>query len=86
MTVKELIEMLETVENKNRIVICMKDAEGNGYTPLSDIDDQFAYRAEATWYGEVGYEKLTDELKKLGYSEEDIIEDGEPCLVLCPLN
>lgn len=58
------------------------DAEGNGYSPLSDYWTG-AYRAETTWRGEVGFERET-ELPK-GYSEEDYC-DGEPALILCPVN
>lgn len=85
-TVRELIKELESIENKERIVIMQRDAEGNGYSPLYSIDDTSAYKATTTWFGEVGFEKLTEELKKAGYNEEDIMTDGQPCLVLCPVN
>ena len=35
MTVKELIEGLQS-EDPDRLVICQKDPEGNGYSPLAN--------------------------------------------------
>jgi len=83
MTVKELIEQLKK-EDPDRLVIMAKDPEGNGYSPLSDFWSG-AYRAETTWFGEVGLESLTDEYRKQGYTEEDVI-DGVPALILTPIN
>ena len=83
MTVKELIEQLKK-EDPDRLVIMAKDPEGNGYSPLSDFWSG-AYRAETTWFGEVGLESLTDEYRKQGFSEEDVI-DGVPALILTPIN
>lgn len=84
MTVKELIQELQK-ENPNRLVVCQKDPEGNGYSPLSSwwTGD---YRAETEWYGEAGLEKLTPEDLKAGFTEEDIIFDGVPALFLVPVN
>lgn len=84
MKVKELKELLKDVDD-NRIVILQKDGEGNGYSPLAGLDDESVYEADSTWSGEVRYEKLTPELKKQGYSEEDC-GNGEPALVLFPIN
>lgn len=84
MTVKELIAKLQQVE-PDRIVILQKDSEGNGYSPLSGIDDNAVYQPETTWRGEVKMQELTDELRRQGYSEEDT-GDGQPCLVLYPVN
>lgn len=85
MTVQELIDQLQAVEDKTRIVIMQKDAEGNGYSPLRGADDNAVYTAETTWYGEVRYERLTDELRRRGYDDDDV-GDGVPCLVLFPVN
>jgi hypothetical protein len=82
--VKDLINELKKTDPE-RLVIMSKDAEGNSYSPLSDWWEG-AYRAETTWYGEVGLEELTDDFKEAGYGEEDVIEDGVPALILCPVN
>jgi len=84
MNVKELKELLKNVDDE-RIVILQKDSEGNGYSPLEGIDDESVYQADSTWSGEVKYEKLTPELKKQGYGEEDC-GNGEPALILYPVN
>ena len=62
MKVKELKKLLEEVDD-NRIIILQKDGEGNGFSPLEGLDDEVAYRAECTWSGDIGYQKMTPELK-----------------------
>jgi len=84
MKVKELKKLLETVDD-NRLVIMAKDGEGNGYSPLAEIDDCSTYKADSTWSGEIGIEKLTPELKKQGYSKLDMC-GGVKALVLWPIN
>jgi hypothetical protein len=81
--VKELIELLSK-ENPERIVIMSRDAEGNGYSPLSSLWAG-AYKADTTWCGEVGIESLTPELRQQGYGEGDICE-GQPAIILSPVN
>lgn len=83
MTVAELIEFLSGLD-PNRVVIVSKDAEGNHYSPLSGCYTA-AYRPDSTWSGEVGLEELTEDDKKYGYTEEDVISDGQPCVVITPL-
>lgn len=83
MTVAELIEKLQQ-ENPKRIVVMAKDAEGNGHSPLHDFWAG-AYRAETTWYGDVGLETLSADDEERGYTEGDIVE-GEPALILMPVN
>lgn len=87
MKVKELIEKLKNVDPE-RIIVMSKDAEGNDYSPLYDIDDEMVYVPDSTWSGEVRFPKLTTELIKQGYSEGDVYdgEDGQPALVLHPVN
>jgi hypothetical protein len=83
MRVKELKKLLENIDNE-RIVIMSTDCEGNSYSPLDTIDDSSTYLAETELWGELGIEKLTPELRKLGYSEDEI--GGEKALVLYPVN
>jgi len=84
MTVKELIEALKKIDNQDRIVVMSKDGEGNSYSPLADFGE-VAYIAESTWDGTVGPEELTDEMRKDGWEEDDIIE-GDPAIVFYPTN
>lgn len=83
MTVGELIEQLK-LKNPERVVVMSKDGEGNGFSPLADVENA-SYEADTTWSGEIGLEELTPELQKQGYSEEDVV-NGEPCIVLWPTN
>lgn len=85
MKVKELIKMLEN-ENQDAIVIMSSDGEGNSHSPFADFSNCDTYKADSTWSGEVGFSKLTPQLKKDGYGEGDILQDGEPALILCPVN
>jgi len=82
MTVKELIEKLQQ-EDPNRLVVCQKDAEGNGYSPL-DTCWTGAYRARSRGMLRAGLEKLTDANRKAGFTKEDVIRGGVPALFLMP--
>jgi len=84
MKVSKLITMLQEI-GQDREVILSRDAEGNGYSPLQEIETGM-YRAEARWCGEFGLETLTPELREKGYTEEDIISNGEKAVVLYPIN
>lgn len=84
MTVGELKALLADHDD-SRIVILAHDRGGNGYKPMRDISTA-AYRAESTWQGEVGLEELTEEDRKAGYSEEDVMTNGTPCVVLWPVH
>ena len=84
MTVKELIDALAK-EDLNRLVIMAKDAEGNGYSPISHFWTG-AYLDDTGWSGEAGLEKLTPEDEEGGYGEEDVISHGIPAVILCPMN
>lgn len=84
MTVSQLIDELQKMD-PNRFVVMSCDGEGNSYSPLYATYDAM-YSPENTWSGSVGLEKLTEENIKLGYSDEDVIEDGIPVVVLVPTN
>jgi hypothetical protein len=84
MTVKDLIDRLSK-EDPNRVVICAIDGEGSGHTPLAGFWVG-RYKAESSYAGEVGIEKLTAADKKRGYTAEDVMTDGVPALILTPTN
>lgn len=88
MTVKELIIALLDC-NMDDLVIMSKDAEGNSYSPLADLDSNWAYEPTTTWYGEVGLRRLTPEMLDRGFTEEDYYmatEKMTPCVILGPVN
>lgn len=84
MTVKNLIELLKQ-EDPDRLVICQRDPEGNGHSPLYSMWTG-AYKANNGWSGDVGFESLSESDIVKGCSEEDVITDGVPALMLVPIN
>lgn len=85
MKVKELLAALEGVDPEAEVIL-QRDAEGNGYSPLSAVDDQAVYVAETTWSGDV---------YSLGWSADDAGVDDDAwvkissqprCVVLAPVN
>ena len=88
MTVREVIEELSKCD-PDYVVIMSKDAEGNGYSPLSDVvGDNNVYVPECDWSGELRLHHLTDELRRQSFSEEDVYDgpDGLRAVVLWPTN
>ncbi len=77
MTVKKLKEIIKNMDD-DVIIIMSRDEDGNGYAPLSEVDTEFLWSEEDR---DIGFGKLTDDLIKEGYGEEDIIK-GKPALVL----
>lgn len=77
MTVYDLIQKLKLLP-AGRLVVLSRDAEGNGYEELADI------QLAAFHDGEIGLECLTKELRAQGYTDEDVFTDGEPAVVLFP--
>jgi hypothetical protein len=86
MTVRELRVLLANA-NDDDLVVLSKDAEGNGYSPLRGTWDAI-YVPDSTYSGNVYMRELTTEDRVEGYTEEDLYEgdDGQPALVLTPVN
>ena len=78
MTVEELIAELERLP-EDLLVVLSADEEGNYFRPLAGIDANSTYRD-----GECSLAALTPELEAQGYTDEDVDEDGTPCVVLWP--
>lgn len=88
MTVKELRNALEGADD-NLIVVMSKDGEGNSFSPLADADTESnVYVPDSTWSGEIHIKELTPELKKQGFTDEDVYDgdDGQVAVVLWPTN
>lgn len=61
-------------------VILQKDAEGNGYSPLSSVETEGqVYEPGSTWAGEVYDTEPEDE-------DSYVPEDGTPVVLLGPVN
>jgi hypothetical protein len=72
MTVAELIELLSDM-NPNAQVVCQKDSEGNGYSPLSGAEAGY-YLPDSSYSGEFDTENDEDE------------SDSVAAVVLFPVN
>ncbi len=81
MTVKELKFLIEDLPDEMEIIM-QKDAEGNGYSPLSKLDTDSVYIPENTWSGEViNVKELLEDTKEF----EGVLVKS-PCLLLIPVN
>ena len=79
MTKNELIDKLLHI-NGNPLVILATDSEGNSFTDLVDVG-LAAYDKDSN---RIGLFELTDEWKEFGFTDEDVLSDGEPVIVLWP--
>jgi len=84
MTVKQLIEKLQQ-EAPDRLVVCQRDAWGNGYSALEKYWTG-AFRSLTIGMARAGLEKLTAADRKDGFTEEDVVRDGVPALFLVPVD
>lgn len=83
MTVKELIAVLGHMA-PDALVVVSRDSEGNGFSPLYEAVPT-VYRAGPGWAGgEIGLAELTPELEQQGYSDADVISDGQAAVCLWP--
>ena len=85
MKVKELIKQLER-ENPESEVILQKDAEGNSYSPLSDVDGNAVYIPDSTWHGDVYSLEWSADDACMTDEEWAEINAKPHCVVLAPVN
>ncbi len=78
MTIQELINMLEEIEDKTQLVLVASDDEGNQYLPLYDGF------TENIWY--TGDGDILEESDDLNNDEDyyDIIQSSERAIILWP--
>ena len=75
MLASTLIEKLKRL-SPDTLIVLQSDAEGNGYSPLSSVDDNLFYIPDNSWSGEV-------------YSLRDLEEPQDnfiKCCILTPIN
>jgi len=88
MTKRELINQLENIPvSDNTLIVLQKDAEGNGYSPLSGCE-RAIYIAEETWWGEVYNPDWSSEDAGLEEDEWEQLktEKDKQCIVLWPVH
>ena len=87
MTVADLINELRKLDLDSEVIL-QKDAEGNGYSPLSTVDGNAIYWSKSTWRGEVFSLDWTAE--DAGFDSEQEWEgfkkSNRRCCVLAPVN
>jgi hypothetical protein len=76
-TIKKLIETLSRYD-ENMGVVMSSDSEGNNTSPLDEIEN-FYYRPETTWYGEL--------IDPVDIHQHDLENEGiKQVVVLYPVN
>ena len=84
LTVGEIKKALEGVSDDTVIVIAV-DPEGNSYRAI-DSDGVLRDHNFNEDTHEVGFGEIDDAMKmRLGITEDEIMTDGDPCIVLWPL-
>lgn len=84
MKVSELIQELMRADPIAEVILS-RDAEGNSHSPLSSVWAG-RYLPESTYSGRVGLATLSEMDRARGYSEDDVLFDGVPAVILGPVN
>ena len=85
MKVSELMDRLAEMD-ENAEVILQKDAEGNGYSPLYEVDGDAIYVSESTWSGDVYCASWTAIDAAMSKDEWAEMLKKPRCVVLAPIN
>lgn len=81
MNVRELKFLIEDLPDDMEIIL-QKDAEGNGYSPLSELNNEMIYIPDNTWSGEVlSVKELLEDTKEF----QGVLVKPR-CLLLIPVN
>jgi len=83
--VSELIAELSKLEPEAEVIM-QKDAEGNGYSPLAQVDGAAVYVPETSWYGDVYSTDWTAEDACMDAQEWAAMLKRPRCVVLAPTN
>jgi hypothetical protein len=86
LTVRDLRERLSGLPDDMPIIL-EKDAEGNGYSPLSSVVTDARYEPESTWSGECrASEEDWNPEDYHGDTYEEYAEGSFPVVILGPVN
>lgn len=80
MKIRQLIAELEKLDPELEVIVST-DSEGNGFDEMRVISPGYNYNPQDR---EIGISELTEEDINSGYTDEDVMEDGVPCVVLWP--
>lgn len=82
MKIKDLVLLLHSLDQEADVLIS-SDPEGNHFQLLEDVSTQYNYK-QVRGEVEIGLKRLTPELKRSGYTEEDCMKNGDPCIIFWP--
>lgn len=86
MTVQQLRDALKDLPDDMEVIL-QKDGEGNGYSPLSDVDAEAIYVAESTWSGDVYSTNWTADEATFEPAEWEAFKRDNPrACILAPVN
>jgi hypothetical protein len=85
MNVKELKKLISNLPDEMEVVL-QKDAEGNGYSPLSGADSNAVYIAETTWCGDVYSMEWSADDACMSDEQWENIKAKPRTLILYPVN
>ena len=85
MTVKELKEAIANLPDE-MVVVLQKDSEGNGYSPLSDVDPDAVYIPKTTWSGDTYSMDWSADDADMTDEEWEELNSKPRALILCPVN
>jgi hypothetical protein len=85
MTVEQLIKKLQKVKDQKSIVLISSGSEKNHYFANIGINytESIVYKKDS-YEVEIGFSKLNQEELENGYSEDDVMSDGCPCVIIFP--
>ena len=72
MKVKTLKKLLQNYNDEDEIIMA-KDEEGNYFSPLVSLEEVL-YVPETTYSGTVYLKGLNDDLRDIGFTEEDLYD------------
>lgn len=85
MKVKKLKNLLKNLPDDMEIIL-QKDAEGNGFSPLYEINSKCVYIAETTYHGYVYDMRLSADKLEVDESEWQELNKKSRVLILSPVN
>jgi hypothetical protein len=81
----DLIRELSALDPDSEVIL-QKDAEGNGYSPLSEVDGAAVYVPDSTWSGNVYSTEWSAEDASMDDDEWIDMLKKPRCVVLAPVN
>ncbi len=86
MKVKQLLKELEKCNPESEVVMA-KDEEGNGYSPLYEVDgENMVYTPDSTWSGDIFDKRWSPDDAGLEKSDHKKMMKKKVCVLLWPVN